>query len=276
MNQDQVKEQLQKIRPSADFHVVFSGKKSKKVNGLYKPESREIIIHNQNFTDNNMLLYTAIHEYAHHVHFTDGKHAKPSARAHTTVFWSIFHDLLDKAVSVGIYREAYRDDKELSEMAENIRDDLHQIGELIKNIGRNLIAAAAVCAKKNVRFEDFVDRALQMNRVTARLFMKAFQLNLPASLGPDGLRLVASIRGNDERTIVSASLENGKSQDQAKAARKAEPLEPPEEMQEKRLKQEKVRLEKTISSLERRLEEVERELGDISAVDEAELDMKVG
>ncbi|MDR0601298.1 MAG: hypothetical protein LBG42_02855, partial [Treponema sp.] len=73
MNQDQVKAKLLAIEDAPlEFSLVFSGKSSKKVNGLYKPESREIIIHNKNFTaeggqNENLLLYTAIHEYAHHL-----------------------------------------------------------------------------------------------------------------------------------------------------------------------------------------------------------------
>jgi Zn-dependent peptidase ImmA (M78 family) len=66
MNQDQVKEKLLKLHDcTEDFIVIFSGKKSKKVNGLYKPDKREIIIHNRNLDNDNLLLYTAIHELAH-------------------------------------------------------------------------------------------------------------------------------------------------------------------------------------------------------------------
>ena len=83
MNQDQVKEKLLAIEDAPlEFSVIFSGKRSKKVNGLYKPDTREILIHNKNFqggsggekaqgataTADNLLIYTAIHEYAHHLH----------------------------------------------------------------------------------------------------------------------------------------------------------------------------------------------------------------
>ena len=46
MNQTQVKELLLQLKEDVEeFSVIFSGKKSKKVDGLYKPDSREIIIH---------------------------------------------------------------------------------------------------------------------------------------------------------------------------------------------------------------------------------------
>ena len=65
MNQDQVKEKLLQIDGEvADFSVVFSGKTSKKVDGLYHPEKQEIVIHNKNFEDDNALIYTAVHEFA--------------------------------------------------------------------------------------------------------------------------------------------------------------------------------------------------------------------
>jgi hypothetical protein len=57
MNQDQVKTKLLSIADAPmEFTVIFSGKKSKKVNGLYKPDSREIILHNKNFGDDENLL----------------------------------------------------------------------------------------------------------------------------------------------------------------------------------------------------------------------------
>src|SRR3989304_2714446 len=102
MNQDQIKEQLLTIKKNdVPFSVILSGKKSKKVNGLYKAERREIILHNKNFSSDNELMYTAIHEYAHHIQFT----ASPvpiSIRIHTVRFWSLFHGLLNEAEAKGI------------------------------------------------------------------------------------------------------------------------------------------------------------------------------
>ena len=72
MNREQVKKRLLGLRKTdEDFEVIFSGKKSRKVDGLYKPASREIILHTGNFTTDDELVYTAIHEYAHHLQFTD-------------------------------------------------------------------------------------------------------------------------------------------------------------------------------------------------------------
>ena len=67
MNQDRVKEiLLETADTELEFSVVFTGKSSKKVNGLYKPDTHEIILHNKNFANDNELIYTAVHEYTHH------------------------------------------------------------------------------------------------------------------------------------------------------------------------------------------------------------------
>ena len=84
MNQEQVHALLLRIRePREEFTVVLTGKRSRRVNGLYKPETREILIHNRNFAGDTELVYTAIHEYAHHLQFTSGV-PPASTRTHTT------------------------------------------------------------------------------------------------------------------------------------------------------------------------------------------------
>ena len=68
MDNAKIKEILLDIEPSElDFTVIMTGKDSKRVNGLYKPDTREILLHNKNFKTDNQLIYTAIHEYTHHL-----------------------------------------------------------------------------------------------------------------------------------------------------------------------------------------------------------------
>ncbi|MCL2557893.1 MAG: hypothetical protein FWE09_05390, partial [Treponema sp.] len=138
MNQDQVKRDLLAIRDAPlDFSLVFSGKSSKKVNGLYKPDSREIIIHNRNFSGesaDNALMYTAIHEYAHHLRACALGGTLP-ARAHASDFWATFHGLLDEAEEKGVYRNCSGDSQELRELTEIIREKyLRANGALVKEL----------------------------------------------------------------------------------------------------------------------------------------------
>jgi hypothetical protein len=127
MNQDKVKTILLDIEDTElDFSVIFSGKKSRKVNGLYKPDTREILIHNKNFTDEtglneNLLIYTAIHEYAHHQHSCKNG-GRLSARAHTSDFWAIFHGLLEKAEAKGLYQNTIEESPELKKLTAEIKE----------------------------------------------------------------------------------------------------------------------------------------------------------
>ena len=72
-----------------EFSVVQSGKESKRVNGLYKPDTREIILHNKNFKTDNQVVYTAVHEYTHHlineerIAANGGREPPNEARCHT-------------------------------------------------------------------------------------------------------------------------------------------------------------------------------------------------
>ena len=169
MNQDQVKERLLELEGNIEeFSVIFSGKTSKKVHGLYHPDTREIIIHNRNFESDNELLYTAIHEFAHHIHFTRSE--KPvSNRAHTTEFRSIFHRLLQKAEEKGIYQNQIDSNAELKTMADEIRQKYIRVnGELMKDFGQALMEAEKLCKKHHARFEDFVERVCKcQSRVRA-------------------------------------------------------------------------------------------------------------
>ena len=109
MNRDQIKELLLSLENTdLDFEVIFSGKSSKKVNGLYKCETREIILHNKNFNTDNQLIYTAIHEYTHHLLYeaeaaqNGGLKPRKYAKAHGNAFWAKFHSLLEIAEKKGL------------------------------------------------------------------------------------------------------------------------------------------------------------------------------
>jgi len=258
MNQDRVKELLLSVEDAPlDFSVVFSGKKSKKVNGLYKPDTHEILIHNHNFKDDNMLMYTAVHEYAHHLHCC-ARGGKLSARSHTAEFWSILHGLLHKAEDKGVYRNVFDDSPELEALTETIRKRyLYENGNLVKELGKLLMQANELCATIGARFEDYVDRVLRIPRIAAKTAMKMYQFNVNPSMGADNMKIVAGIGNEEVRTAAEGALLSGKSPDEVRAAiiRKPEPADP-----RARLEKEKIRLERTIESLSRRLEEVEREL----------------
>ncbi|MDR2020436.1 MAG: hypothetical protein LBQ14_06705 [Treponema sp.] len=260
MNQDQVKKLLLSVEEAPmEFTVIFSGKKSRKVNGLYKPDTREIILHNRNFTDDNLLLYTAIHEYAHHLHACS-RGGSLSVRAHTAEFWAIFHGLLEKAEAGNIYKNVFDSSAELKKLTETIREKyLRQNGNLVKELGKALLRAEELCQAAGGRFEDYIDRILRIPRTAARMMVKMYQYDLDPAAGSDNMRFLAGIRDDEDRSAAENALLAGKSPDSVKIqARK-----PAEEEPRLRLEKERLRLERTIASLSRRLGEVERELEDM-------------
>ncbi|MDR0410171.1 MAG: hypothetical protein LBH18_07255 [Spirochaetaceae bacterium] len=266
MNQDAVKNILLSIEDAPlDFSLIFSGKKSRKVNGLYKPEEREIIIHNKNFQDDggvqneNSLVYTAIHEYAHHIHACKQGGKLPS-RAHTREFWAIFHNLLAKAEELGLYKINLADSPALLELTSRIKEDfLTENGRLVKELGRVLIEAQGLCAGIGLRFEDYIDRILCIPRVSAKTAVKIFQYDIKPEIGADNMRFVAGIAGEDARSEAQRAFIAGKSPDTVITSYKNGKT-PPEDDPRSRLEKEKQRIERTIGMLTKRLNELEHEL----------------
>jgi hypothetical protein len=263
MNQDQVKELLLSVEDAPlDFSVIFSGKKSKKVNGLYKVESREIILHNRNFshTEENLLIYTAIHEYAHHLHACSKKGTLPR-RAHNHEFWAVFHALLEKAEKKGVYRNIFSASPELTKLTEEIRGKyLSENGGLVKAFGQALLKANELCDALGARFDDYIDRILRIPRGAAKVAMKMFQYNLNPQVGPDNMKFLAGIRDDEKRLAAEHALLAGKSPDSVREILK----KPDDEDPRGKLEKEKTRLTRTIDNLKNRLHEVEKELREMS------------
>jgi hypothetical protein len=263
MNQDRVRGILLDIaEPQTEFSLIFSGKESSLVNGLYKPKTREIIIHNRNFASDDQLIYTAIHEYAHHLH-GERKGGLSSGRAHTNEFWGIFHDLLVAAEAKGHYRNLFDVEPEFLELTKKIRGHcIAENGRVMLEFGRLMIEAQALCRKFKTRFEDYVDRALGVPRSTANSAAKAAVYQVDPDVGWDGMRMAAGIRDPATRAEALEALRGGSSPAAVKSRFSA--AKPPEETAE-RLAKEKERLERTIRNLRDRLGEVERALASLEA-----------
>ncbi|MBQ5646788.1 MAG: hypothetical protein IIV07_06965, partial [Treponema sp.] len=110
MENEKIKEILLDIAPTElDFTVTQTGKESKRVNGLYQPDTHEILLHNKNFKTDNQLIYTAVHEYTHHLNAEDlikttGNPSTPyNAKVHNQAFWARFNTLITIAEEKGYY-----------------------------------------------------------------------------------------------------------------------------------------------------------------------------
>lgn len=218
MNQQTVKDILLSLESDIpDFAVVFSGKSSRKVDGLYKPEHAEILIHNQNHRTEQALLYTAIHEFAHHIQFSRA-HGRVTARSHTIQFWDIFHKLLFDAESKGIYINIFKTTPAFVDLTKEVKEKfLMQNGEVIKEFGAVLIRAFDLCKEHDASFEDYVDRELGLHRSNAKTIMKTYAYNVDPSIGYENMKIVARVSDDETRKKMEKAFAQGKSVDMVKS-----------------------------------------------------------
>jgi len=258
MNQSQVKTLLEKVRPAAaPFQLVLSGRKNRRVNGLYKPETREIVLHNRNFASDNELVYTALHEYAHHLQFSTPP-APRSARTHTTRFWSILHSLLADAERQELYRSPFDEIEDFRKLTARIKERIiAENGALMKELGRLLGEAQELCEKHHASYTDYLDRVLALPRPGADAVVKSHLLDLDPRIGFENMRLVARIRDPQTRAQAQKALLEGRSHDEVKQMAFARP-EPEDSLEG--LRAEREQLERSIRRLEKRLELVNEQL----------------
>ncbi len=270
MDNESIKNMLLDIQDSQlDFTVTMTGKESKRVNGLYKPDTREILLHNKNFKTDNELIYTSIHEYTHHlvneeqIMQAGGKEPPHSARSHTNAFWAKFHALLDIAEQKGYYKIDITSSPELESLTKEIKEKyIGPNGHLMQELGKCLIKAHTLCEEANIRYEDYLDRVLQMPRTTARTAAQVSTLPVEnADMGYENMKIMASIKKPDQRAKAKEAIESGKSPDSVIAMMKNKVTK---EMDPKtKLEKERARLTKTISELTHRLEYVEESLASL-------------
>jgi len=251
-----------------DFTVTLTGKASKKVNGLYKPETREILLHNKNFKTDNQLVYTAIHEYTHHlineeqIATAGGQSPVRGAKIHTQEFWVRFHELLETAEKKGYYTLSMEESPELAELTKKIRTEyLETNGRLMQEFGRLLAKAHALCEAANIRYEDYIDRVLCLPRSSARDITRVGVVPVNPSVGFDNMKLLSSIKKTEDRSAAEQQILSGKSPDSVRALMKRRTDEG--NNPKTKLEKERERLSKTIAQLTQRLKFVEESLASL-------------
>ena len=257
MTNEKIKEILISLeKADIDFSVTQTGRASKKVNGLYTPATFEILLHDKNFTTENELIYTAIHEYTHHLINCNQKkfgiEVKNCSRSHTTEFWAKFDDLLEKAVEAKIYTRERSED--LSSLIDEAKKIDCEIVNLKKKLGKILSEIHDKSRKENIRYEDILSHDLNISKNTAEKCLKS--QSIEENYGQDALETVLKVKDSQARQDIIAGLEKGKTINQVSAAIKKDKSSSPYE----KLTKEKARLEKTIQQLEERLEIVSETL----------------
>ncbi len=264
MTNEEIKEKLLKIADTKiEFSVVQTGKTSARVNGLYDSQTHEILLHNKNFQSDDELLYTAIHEYTHHLETerfleeNGGKLPLKGTRVHSKEFWSRFHSLLLDAEKIGIYKIKLEESEELSELTKKIKTEFIEAnGKLMVEFGKLLAKAHELCKKSNIRYEDYLDRVLCLPRSTEKEIRRVSQSGVNPAIGFDNMKSVAGIKNEDERKEAEQEILSGTPVDAIDALKKKKKDETPRE----KLEKEKARIEKTIESLKERLQYVEETL----------------
>ncbi len=265
MNQDQVKQKLLELDGTVEeFTVTFTGKSSKKVDGLYKPDQREILLHNDNFDSDNALMYTALHEFAHHIHFT-GPTPPRSARSHTPQFWSIFHNLLYKAEQKGIYTNVFEKDERFVALTKKIKNEyLSAHGHIMKEFGMLLVQAMDLCHETRTSFDDYVDRVLGFHRTEARTAMRISTMDLNPDIGYENMKTVSRIKDVALRRKAEEAFLGGKSPDMVRAQfvmpRKKEETIAQLQAEKNRLEKMLLTLNEKIALIELRIEELQENM----------------
>ena len=268
MENARIKEILLDIAPAElDFSVIQTGKESRRVNGLYQPDTHEILLHNKNFKTDHQLIYTDVHEYTHHIvseeliKTTGNPNTPYNSRVHTQAFWAKFNELLSIAEKKGYYSISIENSPELTELTEKIRKEYLEVnGRLMQEFGKLLIRAHELCEQANIRYEDYIDRVLCLPRSSAKDISKVAAAGVNPAIGFDNMKIVASIRKKDERAAAEKQFLEGDGpvgvrsmmRQRAEAERQVSPKE--------KLEREKSRLTKTIDQLSKRLEYVEESL----------------
>ena len=103
----QLKWMLLKIyRSQVAFELRVTEQRPKSRMGYYVPAKRSITIHG-GWCDVHSLEEIAIHEYAHHIHFTEHRCSSKKDTPHGQNFWRIYSALMAKAIEKGLYNDNY-------------------------------------------------------------------------------------------------------------------------------------------------------------------------
>ena len=99
---------LKLYRPQVAFELRVTTNRPKSRMGYYVPAKRSITIHG-GWGDVHSLEEIAIHEYAHHIHFTEHRRSGKKDAPHGQSFWRIYSALMAKAIENGVYNDNYID-----------------------------------------------------------------------------------------------------------------------------------------------------------------------
>ena len=258
MTNEKIVENLKKLYEcKTEFTVTQTGKASKKVNGLYKPLTHEIFLHNKNFKTENALMFTAIHELTHHIQNENGVKA---GKVHNNAFWNTFYNLLDKAEKIGIYSRERS--ASVSEKTKELSEIQKQIIELQKQQGKLLSELHRECEEQGDRYEDVLEHDLQISRNKAKELQKMALLT--SDVSDEMSKAINSAKDMMMKNAAMQAADSGATVEQVKAIAKdnKKTTKPADDGLDSpsSLIREKKRIERTIEQLNDRLVNIEEQL----------------
>jgi hypothetical protein len=251
MNEAAVKAFLVAVRkPPKPFEVTLTHRAHKRIHGTYRPDDPggpTIKINERNFTRDWSLLYTAVHEYAHHLCFCKNENLK-----HNREFWNLFHDLMDEAEEKKLLPKPPTTDA-INAAERALHGLLCQHVELERQIADRLAELHRECLENSTEHVEYwIERRLQLPHNGQRPFLKTRD-------GSEGLEEKDFINADAMRVCTKGpaaelALREGKTIVQAQTAAMApeEELDPYDA-----LKKEKEKITERIVKLEDRKDRVE-------------------
>ena len=154
LNEEQIKKMLIEIQePCRDFSVFISKKKPRTRMGSYS--GGKITLFLPYFSNNNELIRTAIHEYAHH-QWREGP-------AHGKTFYLKYFELLESADKKGFYSLNIESSRELKSFAEFITNNkLVQNRLIYKEYAWLLRIIYSICRNGNANFKYYITKYLEI------------------------------------------------------------------------------------------------------------------
>lgn len=241
---DKVKEFLLSVQETEkDFNVVFTGKMHKRIDGKYFPNDHTISINDRNFTHASTLLYTAMHEYAHHLQFI-----LRDKTGHNREFWTIFHNLVDTAIEKKLYMPPPRNqtiiekEKEIKALLLERANIEKRIGWLSRELWEDVEEAGG-----EIEFE--IERELKEDMKTIKDICLISKLDTCGTDYNTEQSIIIAKKGND----AAIAIQQGKTLVQAQTAGKLIEKEDPYEA----LKKEKEQVVKKIEHLKERKDAID-------------------
>jgi hypothetical protein len=196
MTAQQVREQLLKVYEGKEAFSVSFQRLPKTLYGKYLPLTRSIVVDPGKMANEGMLMYTALHELAHHI--CDHDKGQEAKRPHTKLFWGIYHTLLDRAEEAGIY-ERSRDEAVMT-LVERARAKDREAAALQRELGGVLRELWETCEARGVRPEDAMERQAGFSRKTWQALLGAANLEGQEGiglLGQDAQERAVRLRNKD-------------------------------------------------------------------------------